>query len=941
MPETLLNSSPKVSDEVKQTTCYMCACRCGIDVHLRDGRVRYIQGNRKHPVNRGVLCAKGSTGMLHLEAPSRLSSPLLRTGERGEGKFKSISWDEALSLATGWLGEVRSEDPRKLAFFTGRDQSQSLTGWWAQQYGTPNHAAHGGFCSVNMAAGGIYSIGGSFWEFGQPDWEECKLAMLFGVAEDHDSNPIKMGLSAVRRNGGKIISVNPVRTGYSAVADTWIGINPGTDGLLVLSIIGELLRSGCIDVDSLRYHTNAPWLVNLSEGPDKGLIVKDDQGNPLIVDSQSGNLVSHMDPNAQPLLSKTITTPEGQETATVFNLMVEKYLQLEFLPANVSKKTGVPASIIEGLARELYQVAIEHSDEINHSWRDIYGREHKTIKKRPVALHAMRGISAHSNGFQSCRALHLLQILLGTIDTPGGTRYKPPYPKPYNIHPSPARYAGPDTPLSGSPLGYPKGPEDLLIEPDGTPQRIDKAYSWEAPLAAHGMMHSVISNAAAKDPYPIEVLFLYMANMAWNSSMNTPSAMNDLKAKDQDGNYKIPKIIVSDAFSSEMTSFADLVLPDTTYFERYDGISLLDRPIGEPDLVADAIRYPVVEVTRNVRPFQDVLLELGGRLKLPGFVDENNEPKWKNYAHYLATHERKKGVGPLAGWRGKKGDESGKGEPNPGQIDKYIENGSFWSAEIPERALYLKNVNQDYQEWAVDMGFYDSPSPFKLEIYSETLRKFQLAGEGHGLNQPPEELRTRITETFDPFPSWYPPGNISDEDFPYSAITQRPMAMYHSWGSFNPWLRQIHSENRLFVPESICQKENLKEDDWVWVESPTNRIRVQIKPMKAVNSNTLWTWNAIGKRSGAWNLSPNSPETTKGFLLNHLISELLPEQPDGMRWANSDPITGQAAWYDLKVRIKKAKAGEEGIYPEFKSQYEPPDSRRRPTTLQYGKEWTE
>jgi anaerobic selenocysteine-containing dehydrogenase len=78
-------------------------------------------------------------------------------------------------------------------------------------------------------------------------------------------------------------------------------------------------------------------------------------------------------------------------------------------------------------------------------------------------------------------------------------------------------------PLAGPHLGYPRGPEDLLLEADGeTAQRIDKAFSWDAPLSAHGMMHMVISNAHARDPYGIDVLFLYMANMAWNSSMNTP-----------------------------------------------------------------------------------------------------------------------------------------------------------------------------------------------------------------------------------------------------------------------------------------------------------------------------------------------------------------------------------------------------------------------------------
>src|SRR5215813_14391900 len=130
--------SPVVSDEVRQTTCYMCACRCGINVHLRDGRVRYIEGNRAHPVNKGVLCAKGSAGIMNHYSPARLSTPLRRVGPRGSGQFEAISWEAALATAVDWLGAIRRTDPRKLAFFTGRDQSQALTGWWAQQFGTAN-----------------------------------------------------------------------------------------------------------------------------------------------------------------------------------------------------------------------------------------------------------------------------------------------------------------------------------------------------------------------------------------------------------------------------------------------------------------------------------------------------------------------------------------------------------------------------------------------------------------------------------------------------------------------------------------------------------------------------------------------------------------------------------------------------------------------------------
>ena len=188
--EQEIDYSVPADDEVKKTTCYMCACRCGIKVHMKEGKIRYIEGNRDHPVNKGVLCAKGSAGIMTQYSPARLTKPLKRVGERGAGEFVEIEWEEALTLATERLARIRATDPKRLAFFTGRDQSQALTGWWAKQFGTPNFAAHGGFCSVNMAAAGLYSLGGAFWEFGEPDWERTKYFLMFGVAEDHDSYPI-------------------------------------------------------------------------------------------------------------------------------------------------------------------------------------------------------------------------------------------------------------------------------------------------------------------------------------------------------------------------------------------------------------------------------------------------------------------------------------------------------------------------------------------------------------------------------------------------------------------------------------------------------------------------------------------------------------------------------------------------------------------------------
>jgi len=100
--------------------------------------------------------------------------------------------------------------------------------------------------------------------------------------------------------------------------------------------------------------------------------------------------------------------------------------------------------------------------------------------------------------------------------------------------------------------GWPSDPDDLFSTRMAS-VRIDKAFSWEYPLAAHGLMHNVITNAWRGDPYPIDTLLIFMANMSWNSTMNASEVRKMLADKDENGEYKIPFIAVCDAFHSEMT----------------------------------------------------------------------------------------------------------------------------------------------------------------------------------------------------------------------------------------------------------------------------------------------------------------------------------------------------------------------------------------------------
>ena len=606
--------------EIKTTTCYMCACRCGIRAHLRDGELVYIDGNPEHPLNQGVICAKGASGIMKQKSPARITKPLLRKAgaDRGASEFEEISWEEAFDLLATRLAKIRETDPKKFALFTGRDQMQALTGLFARQFGTPNYAAHGGFCSVNMAAGMIYTIGGSFWEFGGPDLEQAKLFVMIGTAEDHHSNPMKIALSKFKRNGGRFISINPVRTGYSAIADEWIPIKPGTDGALFMALMHELIAANTVDHEFLSRYTNSAQLVCLEPGPEEGLFLFDPDSDPIntdiphnkyVWDQNTQSAKPCFDQTAKPALSgEFVMGPgphQGKRVAPAFELLRRQVKACT--PEWAAKITSIPAERIRLLAKEMAHTAFQQAFELPIAWTDSFGQKHNTVTGRPVAFHAMRGLSAHSNGFQTTRGLAVLMTLLGTIDRPGGFRHKAPYPRqiPPNIKP-PSSEADikPNTPLGKAPLGWPTRPEDLALDSNEQPLRIDKAYSWEHPLAAHGLMHNVITNAVKGDPYSIDTLMIFMANMSWNSTMNTMEVREHLNAKDENGEFKIPFLVICDAFQSEMVAFADLVLPDTTYLERHDAMSMLDRPISEFDGLATPCAFQYYHRLANANRFK-------------------------------------------------------------------------------------------------------------------------------------------------------------------------------------------------------------------------------------------------------------------------------------------------------------------------------------------------
>ncbi len=213
---------------------------------------------------------------------------------------------------------------------------------------------------------------------------------------------------------------------------------PAPTACSCFALIHELLKAGRVDLDYLLRYTNAHVLVIQEPGAaDDGLFLRDGDGNPLAWDRVAKTPSTQLTPNAKPALTGSFTV-DGRRCVPVFQLIADAISTTATRPTPSRRAAALPADTIRRIAAELAHVAFEQTIELPVAWTDWAGRRHETIKGRPVSMHAMRGISAHSNGFHTCRAIHLLQVLLGTVDVPGGFRFKPPYPRPAPPGPKPA-----------------------------------------------------------------------------------------------------------------------------------------------------------------------------------------------------------------------------------------------------------------------------------------------------------------------------------------------------------------------------------------------------------------------------------------------------------------------------------------------------------------------
>ncbi len=486
--------------------CEMCFWRCGILGNVdKHGKLLKIEGNPAHPLTHGRLCARGNSGHKLAYDPDRLKYPLMRVGKRGEGKFKRVSWGEALDFLTDKLKEIKEKyGPEAVGFFPHGIQARFFE-HLMKAYGTPNIVEPAfAQCRGSRDVGYRLTFGNSVGSPEPLDFENTKLMVFIGthVGENVFTGQNLAFAQALER-GAKLIVVDPRFSVAAAKANYWLPIKPGTDIALLLAWMHVLIYENLYDKNYIR-----KYAIGFNE------------------------LKRHV--------KKTT-------------------------PLWASKITGLPANLITETARLMGKLAPE------------------------VGLHPGRHTAWYGNDTQRARAMAILTALLGSYGHPGGIYLSSNIPAPH--FPSP-EYPKPAARADGAGDIYPFGSRGL------------------------GITNGLVDATFSEKPYPIKAWIVYSQNVL-------QSIPNPWKTKEAIN--KLDLFVVVDVLPMEQFLYADLVLPEATYLERYDDLYTV-RNAKKPFA---AIRQPIIDPLYESKPGWWIARETAKRLGLEDYFE------WDSIEDYL------------------------------------------------------------------------------------------------------------------------------------------------------------------------------------------------------------------------------------------------------------------------------------------------------------------
>lgn len=488
--------------------------RCGIVAHVEEGRITSIEpGSFPLPEYDRRICLMGMSRLEYQYHQDRLRYPLQRIGERGEGKWRRISWDEAFNILVERLGEIAVKfGSRSVAFYTGTGAFGVLTKGAPHRFAAVfgGTATRPGGIDYGVPKGLEYAFGVPASTFFRPGGHEyadavhSRMIILWGGnAADTRFVDFRFVLEAQRR-GAKVVCVDPNRSATAGKADQWISLRPGTDTALALSLLHEIFAQGRQDDAFLRKHTNAPFLVRA----DTGCFLRQDDVVPggsssyMVWDAMSQRSVSHLEARHSAMTGRYEVFPvggTGVECVPALQLLLD--LSRSYLPERASVITGVPAHDIRDLAREF-------------------------TSQKPASIRLGFGVDRWYYSDYTARAVANLVVATGNIGVPGGgvSVHDGSYPQPVN--------------------------QRAFRSPDGR-----EAATLDIVSLMNAIEHGT--------PYPVKALWVSAANLLNQTAANRKRAMGSIVPA-------LELIVVVDHFMTDTAEVADIVLPACTIFERPD-----------------------------------------------------------------------------------------------------------------------------------------------------------------------------------------------------------------------------------------------------------------------------------------------------------------------------------------------------------------------------------
>ena len=477
------------------SACALCPGSCGITVRKIENRAIKIEGMNGHPVNDGGICLLGLAGLQLLYGPTRVPAPLKKAGARGSGRWQKISWNEAVSEVVKQLGDLRAGgQPHTVGLITDSDRGTvpALLDRFMTVYGSPNlmrtPSILDSYELTLHLMQGVQALPGF-------DLENADFVLSFGSGIiDGWGSPVRMfkANSNWRRNGGKVIQIEPRLSNTAAKSDRWIPIKPGTEGALALGLAHAIIQESLFRADFVNHY---------SAGFDD-----------------------------------------------FKRIVLEKYS-----PREVAKITDIGEKDIVALARDFARAA------------------------KPLAI-CGRGRGTTPGSLDEFTAVHALNALVGNISQKGGI------------------WAVPEIDY----INWPEVTMDAFAAAGMQNERLDNAGSNSYPHTRY-LLNRLPGSIASKEKSPLQALLIADANPLYTM----PDSVAVKKAFD-----KIPFIVSFASYMDETAQYADLILPNHVYLERYQEIP---TPAGLQKPMISLAR-PVVKPRFNTKHLGDTIMQIAKAL---------------------------------------------------------------------------------------------------------------------------------------------------------------------------------------------------------------------------------------------------------------------------------------------------------------------------------------